>query len=513
MPTKEFTQLKKNGRVILVGAGPGDPGLITVKGLERIKIADVLVYDRLVDKHLFSEIKEDCEMIYVGKAASDHTMEQDKINELLYLRAKSGKNVVRLKGGDPYVFGRGGEEAEYLAGQGVEVEVVPGITSALAGPAYAGIPLTHRDIASSFHVITAHRKKGEIDTVDYPALARLSGTLVFLMGLSNLEKIQTGLLENGMKKETPVAVISQATTPKQKTVVSTLEGILEAIKKDPVLPPALVVAGDVVNLRESLSFFETLPLFSKNIVVTRARNKKAELSSELCEMGANVIEFPMIRIEKILNTGTLKELLKSFSQFDIVIFTSENGAGIFLDELFSLSCDARIFAGKKICAIGQKTQDALQRYGLCADIMPERGISEGLWEKLSGEISNESRVLLVQAKNGRKYLTEMLEKACKLTVVYPYETLAEDADAGELRDLLKNGEIDAITFTSQSTVTNLLSHISASELKESGVLLFSIGESTTKAIKNYGLCVCLESEKTDVHSLAEAVKRAFMKKE
>jgi len=503
----------KNGRVDIVGAGPGDPGLITVKALQRIKEADLIVYDRLAEKKLLLEAKEDCELIYAGKAASDHSMEQSKINELLCSYAKNGKNVVRLKGGDPYVFGRGGEEAEYLVKRGIEVDVVPGITSALAGPLYAGIPVTHREMASSFHVITAHKKNNEDDDIDYSTLAKLSGTLVFLMGLSNLEKIQAGLLKNGMDNETPVAVISQATTPKQKTIVSPLKDIVQTVEKYPVISPALVVVGEVVNLRESLSFFEAKPLFTKNIIVTRAKEKISELSDLLYDAGANVIEFPMIKIEKILDAEILEVILKSFSKFDYVIFTSENGVRIFFEEMFALSYDARIFSDKKICAIGRKTKEALLRYGLCADILPERGTSEGLWEKLSVEIQKENCVLLVQAKNGRKYLSEFLYKACHLTRIFPYETKAEKTEVKQLRELIKSGQIDAITFTSSSTVTNFLSYVSVEELIENNVLLFSIGEITTKEIINSGLSVCAESEKPDISSLVLAVRNAFCKEE
>jgi uroporphyrinogen III methyltransferase/synthase len=512
MSSKGFSRIS-SGRVCLVGAGPGDPGLLTIKGLQRIKEADVVVYDRLAGTRLTLETKEGCEIIYVGKASSKNTIEQDKINEILFLQAKSGKYVVRLKGGDPYVFGRGGEEAEYLANRGIEVEVVPGITSAIAGPLYAGIPVTHREISSSIHIIAGHRKFDEHDTIDYSTIAKLSGTLIFLMGLSNLEKIQTGLLSNGMKEEMPTAVISQATTPKQKTIVSTLKEIVQTVKKHPVPSPAIVLVGEVVNLRESLSFFETKPLFSKNIVVTRAKEVNCELSKELYEMGANVIAFPMIKIERIVDEKRIKDILSSFSKFEYVIFTSENGVRIFFEEIFALSCDARIFSGKVICAIGLKTKEALMSYGICADIVPEREVSEGLWEILSAQIKKDNHALLVRAKNGREYLSEMLRKSCSLTELFPYETKAEETDFKRLGDLIESAQIDAVTFTSPSTVVNFLSHISVEELKENNVLLFSIGESTTKAIVNAGLSVCAESEKSDVRSLARAVKDTFCKEE
>ena len=500
-----------NGRVSLVGAGPGDPGLITVKALERLKEADVVVFDRLAGTKPFFDTKEGCQIIYVGKAASSHVLEQDKINEMLYLHAISGKNVVRLKGGDPYVFGRGGEEAEYLVKRGIEVEVVPGVTSAIAGLSYAGIPVTQREIASSFHVITGHRKNDEPDTTDYATLAKLSGTLVFLMGLSNLENIQTGLLTNGMKEGTPVAVISQATTPKQKTVVSTLKEIARTIKMQPVLSPALIVVGEVVNLRKSLSFFETKPLYSKNVVVTRAKEDKCELSKELYELGANVIELPMIKIEKTEDADKTSEVLSSFSQFKYVIFTSKNGVRLFFEKMFGLSYDARIYSGKIICAIGQKTAEALLNYGLCADITPLREVSEGLWDILSSQVKEEDHVLLVRAKGGRKYLSEKLQKVCSLTEIFPYETKKADTDTEYLSKLLKKRQIDAITFTSPSTVINFLSYIPAPELKESNVYLFSIGESTTKTIVDAGLCVYAESEKADARSLARAIQYAFTK--
>ena len=503
-----MTRMKK-GRVSLVGAGPGDPGLITVKGLERLKEADVVVFDRLIGTKQFFETKEGCEVIYVGKSASHHILEQDKINELLYNYAVNGNNVVRLKGGDPYVFGRGGEEAEYLVKRDIEVEIVPGITSATAGLAYAGVPVTHREIASSFHVITGHRKNNEPDTTDYSTLARLSGTLIFLMGLSNLKNIQAGLLSNGMKEETPVAVISQATTPKQKTVVSTLKEIAQTMKIQPVPSPALVVVGEVVNLRKNLSFFEKKPLFSKSIVVTRPKEDNCELSKEFYEMGANVIALPMIKIEKTADDNRIKEVLSSFSQFKYVIFMSKNGVRLFFETMFALSYDARIFSGKIICAIGKKTAEVLLNYGLCADIAPLRESSEGLWDILSPLLNKEDNALLVRAKNGRKYLSDELSKKCSLTEIFPYETKKVKAEAEILSGLLKNKQVDAITFTSPSTVTNFLSYISAEELKESDVYLFSIGESTTKAIVDAGLRVYAESEKADVRLLARAVKNAI----
>jgi len=324
-----------------------------------------------------------------------------------------------------------------------------------------------------------------------------------------LEKIQTGLLKNGMNEKTPVAVISQATTPKQITVVSVLKDLMQVMEKNPVPTPALVVVGKVVNLRENLSFFEKKPLFSKNIIVTRAKEKISELSNLLYDAGANVIEFPMIKIEKILDIEMFKAVLTSFAKFEYVIFTSESGVRIFFEELFALSYDARIFSGKRICAIGQKTREALLRCGLNANIVPERETSEGLWEKLVYEIKNENNVFLVQAKNGRKYLSEMLEKACSLTRIFPYETKMEETDKEKLNELINNTQIDAITFTSPSSVENFFSHFSAKKLRENNVLLFSIGEITTKAIKNLGLTVKAESEKADVHSLFLAVQNVL----
>jgi uroporphyrinogen III methyltransferase/synthase len=264
-------------------------------------------------------------------------------------------------------------------------------------------------------------------------------------------------------------------------------------------------------MRESLSFYENKPLFSKTIVVTRAKEKTSELSEELYEMGANVIALPMIKIEKIIDAEKTSAILTSFSEFEYVIFTSESGVRIFFEELLNRYIDARIFSGKKICAIGRKTKESLLRYGLYADIAPAHGVSEALWDEISGEISSENRVLLIQAKNGRKYLSETLQKSCKLTEYFPYETVAEETEVEKLRELIKSGLVDAITFTSSSTVTNFLAHISAEELKSGDVLLFSIGESTTKTIKSAGLCVFAESEKTDVRSLALAVKRALSK--
>ena len=371
------------GKVYLVGAGPGDYKLMTLKGLECIRKSDVIVYDRLANINYLKEAKEDCEFINVGKASSNHLLPQGDINRLIADKALEGKVVTRLKGGDPYVFGRGGEEAEILRNENIDFEVVPGITSAIGGLCYAGIPITHRDHASSFHVITGHPRNDGKETkeIDWKALAHVKGTLVFLMGIANLKHISENLIKEGKDKNTPVAFISWATRSNQRVVTTTLENAYEAGVKEEIKPPTLIVVGTVVNLREKLNFFEEKPLFGKNIVVTRSRTQSSALVEQINDLGGNAIEIPTIKIEKIKNNVQLETEINNLKDYSYIIFSSKNAVDIFFDKLNKMGYDSRSLYKAKICAMGSETAKHLKYRGINPDIVPKKYVAEGLYEE------------------------------------------------------------------------------------------------------------------------------------
>ncbi|MCX7918559.1 MAG: uroporphyrinogen-III C-methyltransferase, partial [bacterium] len=363
--------MKNFGKVYLVGAGPGDPGLITVKGLECIKTADVIIYDYLANPKLLAYARPETELIYVGKKAGEHTLPQEEINALLIKKAHAGKTVCRLKGGDPTVFGRGGEEAEVLVQAGILFEFVPGVTSAIAVPAYAGIPVTHREYTSDFAVITGHEvpTKGS-SSINWAHLATSVGTLIFLMGVGNLPLIVTQLLKHGRPKRTPVAIIRHGTTPKQETIVGTLADIAEKAKQNQFKPPAVIIVGDVVKLRDKLNWFESNPLFGKRILVTRTRSQASEFVRVLESFGAEVIEFPTIEIIPPSNWRPLDKAIRNLANYDWVIFTSVNGVTYFFQRLAEKNLDSRLFRTARIAAIGPATAEALKEKGLIPDIVP-----------------------------------------------------------------------------------------------------------------------------------------------
>ncbi|WP_392486907.1 uroporphyrinogen-III C-methyltransferase [Haloimpatiens sp. FM7315] len=494
------------GKVYLIGAGPGDFGLLTINGLKYIKNADIIVYDRLANDRFLKEAKEGCRFIYVGKESSNHTKTQDEINDIILEEALKGKTVVRLKGGDPYVFGRGGEEGEYLIKNGVDFEVVPGITSAIGGLCYAGIPITHRDYASSFHVITGHLKTEEED-INFKALSSLKGTLVFLMGMANLENICKELIKNGKSKDTPVAIINWATRPEQKVVSGTLDNIHDIVMKEGIKPPSLIVVGEVVKLREKLNFFEKKPLFGKNIVVTRARAKNSELKDMLVELGAKVIEFPTIEIEEITPNEKLDYSIKELDTYNYLVFTSKNAVEIFFKRLFSLGFDVRKLGSLKIAAIGSATSKSLRSYGIKADIVPKDFVAESLIEELKSRVKKEDRVLIPRAKEARDVLVKSLEKLCRVNEVKVYNTVIGDGKKEEFLKLLSKGEIDYITFTSSSTVRNLIKIIGLDKCKElKSVKLISIGPITSKTIESFGLSVSSEAKEYTLAGVLEAIQ-------
>ncbi len=448
----------KQGMVYLVGAGPGDYKLISVKGLECIQKADTLVYDRLADDRLLSYAKKDVELIYVGKASSNHTMRQEDINQVLVDKAKEGKCVVRLKGGDPFVFGRGGEEALTLLEQGVSFEIVPGITSAISVPAYAGIPVTHRGIATSFAVITGHEDPTKPEsTIRWEHLAQGVDTLVFLMGVENLPHITSKLMEHGRKADTPAAVIRWGTKPEQRVLVTTVGSAAEDVAKQGITPPAIFIVGNVVTLREQLAWFDKRPLFGKKVLVTRAREQASMLTSQLEELGAQCVEAPAIQIVPPSSYEMLEQATEGLAQYQWLIFTSVNGVEHFFRYLYEKGLDARALGHAKVAAIGVQTANRLQEFGIRADIVPVEFRAEGIVEALQDLIKPGMSVLIPRALVARDILPEKLkEMGAKVDVVPVYETVTGETDGQKLADMLAAGELDLVTFTSSSTVTNLL---------------------------------------------------------
>lgn len=492
--------------VYLVGAGTGDKNLITLKGKKCIEQADVIIYDHLINKELLNFSKKDCEYIYVGKQANQHTMKQEDINKLLV--QKSERYVVRLKGGDPYVFGRGGEEADYLYQNNIEFEVIPGITSAIGGLCYAGIPITHREYASSFHVMTAHYKDNQTlkEKINWEAIAKLEGTLVFLMGSQHLKEITTHLIENGKPKDTPIALISQATLPEQKTVVGTLETIDRDTK---IEPPMLIVIGDVVQLHNHLNFYEKKPLFGKQVVVTRSKEQSSELIDKIEALGGKVIALPMLEIKKE-DTTLLSQALKNLKAYTYLVLTSANAVHLFFDTLKENQCDIRQLAHLKIAVIGKSTSKALETYGIFADIIPPKANSEALAEELLKHLTPSDKVLLPQSLLSRSTLKEKLSVVCSVDAIPFYQPVMPDDIENKKEhfiEQLKANKIDFITFTSSSTVMNFVDYIGRDNLKLlKNTKLISIGPMTTKTLKGFKLSVYKEVNQPNINSLIEEVK-------
>lgn len=488
------------GKVYLVGAGPGDYKLMTLKGWQCLEQADVLIYDRLVSPVFLNAVSEKCELIYVGKAANNHTLPQPEINDLLVQKAKEGKCVVRLKGGDPYVFGRGGEEGEAVVAQGIDLEVVPGISSAIGGLAYAGIPITHRDCASSFHVMTAHLKDGSND-LDWATLAKLNGTLVFLMGAKSLDKISSGLIKAGKSTETPVALVHRASTPQQQVATTTLKEMADVHAVSPVL----IVIGDVVKLQEKLNFFEKKELFGKNIMVTRARKQSMMLVDRLSELGANVIEVPTIEIVPLPRQEALESEIKQLGRYQYVVFTSVNAVELFFAKLTEMGYDARSLASAQVVAIGKQTVKALSLEGIKADIVPELATLEGLAARLKSFVKETDHILIPKAKKTRPVLKEQL-CAC-ITEVVLYETKIDTSQKEKIIDDLNQGMVDYLTFSSSSTVENFIQLIGADYQGLMGhVKIFSLGPITTQTIEAAGLTVYKEAKEPLINAMVEQLK-------
>ena len=502
----------KQGIVYLVGAGPGDYKLISVKAKEYIETADVIVYDRLADSRLLAWAREDAEMIYVGKASSQHTMKQEDINQLLVDKCAAGKTVVRLKGGDPFVFGRGGEEALALVDRQLPFEVVPGITSAISVPAYAGIPVTHRAVATSFAVVTGHEDplKGE-SNMRWDKLSTGVDTLVFLMGVENLPHITAQLIANGRPADTPAAVIRWGTKPEQEVLVTTVGAAAEAVAKAGLKPPAIFIVGEVVNLREQLAWFDTKPLFGQTVLVTRAREQASVLTELLEERGARCIEAPAIKMIDPESFAPLDGAIVSLDSYDWIIFTSTNGVDSFFRRLHHAGSDSRALAKAKVAAIGAQTAAQLEKFGIRADIIPLEFRAEGIVNALNGQIVPGMKILIPRAVVARDVLpVKLTELGATVTVAPAYRTVAGETDGKRIAGKLAMGEISLVTFTSSSTVTNLLEL-----LGEGGAELICkakvacIGPITAATCVEHGIRPDVIADEYTISGMVEAIDTLF----
>lgn len=500
------------GKVYLIGAGPGDPGLLTIRGKELLAEAEVVVYDRLASPRLLPFASPHAERIYVGKRMGSHTVTQEDINRMIVEKAMEGKCVARLKGGDPFIFGRGGEETQALARAGIYFEVVPGVTSGIAVPAYAGIPLTHRAHTASVAFITGHRKVDSMEAdIDWEGLARGVGTLVFLMGMKNLPNIAEQLIKYGRSPDTPVAVIRWGTTPLQTSITGNLSNIAEKVREAGLGPPSIIVVGKVVALRDQANWFERLPLLGKRILVTRTREQASDLVRLLERRGAYCLECPTIEVHWPEDLGPLDQAINSLSAFNWVIFSSTNAVRFFFERLFALNFDLRALGNIRIAVVGAGTAKAVSALHLTSDIMPDNFRAEGLIEAFSQIGVSGKRILIPRAEKAREILPGRLsELGADVTVVPAYRTLAPELDP-ETLEILGQETIDVLTFTSSSTVKNffrlLPDYLRKRILEKAKVAC--IGPITARTAEDYGLKVTVQPDEFTISSLVAAIEKLF----
>ncbi len=495
------------GICYLTGAGPGDLGLVTLKARQLIESAEVLIYDYLCNPEMLAWAPAEAEVIYAGKKAGAHTLTQDQINALLVEKTKAGKRVVRLKGGDPFLFGRGGEEAEALVAAGQRFEIVPGVSSAIAAPAYAGIPVTHREHNAQLTIFTGHENpEKESSSIDYAALAQQKGTRVMLMGVERLEAITASLIAAGAAPQTPIALVRWGTTGRQQTVRGTLANIAATVAQIGFKAPAVAVIGEVVTLRDSLNWFETRPLFGKRVAVTRTRQQAGALSETLRALGADVFELPTIRIEPPANLLEFGQLVQDSHTYDWLIFTSPNGVDRFFDLFFKLYSDLREIGGVRIAAIGPATAARLKALHLQVDLQPEQSIAEGIIKAFvaEGSVENE-KIMIIRPEAARNVLaTELTKMGAIVDEAIAYRTVPETDGSGIAR--FRDEGADLITFTSASTAENFMAlglplppHLKTA----------SIGPITSQAMKKLGLSVDLEAKKHDIEGLSHAIRAYY----
>jgi uroporphyrinogen III methyltransferase / synthase len=497
------------GTVFLVGAGPGDPGLLTLRGGELLVTCDAIVYDALANPALLAlaeatDREQPVELYDVGKrGGSSESARQEAINDLLIRLAREGKRVVRLKGGDPFVFGRGSEEAEALAREGLRFEVVPGVTAGIAAPAYAGIPVTHRGVATSVTFVTGHEDPAKETTgVDWAALARAGGTIVLYMGVKTLPRISDALVSGGMPSSTPAAAVQWGSYPRQRTVTATVATLSEAIEREGITAPVITVIGPVVSLRETISWFDRRPLFGKTIVVTRARSQSATLSGRLAALGAEVVEMPATRIEAIESTA-IAESIQRLSDYRWVIFTSRNAVSLFWRALRDAGRDARALSDIKVAAVGPATAEALLEIGIATDLSPERFVAEALLDALRdrGDVRG-ARILYATAEGAREVLPEGLaEIGASVDRVHLYRSVANSEGADELRRRVAAG-VDLVTFTSASSVSAFADAVGGEATRVRGA---SIGPITTSAARAAGIDVVVEAGESTIPGLVSAI--------
>lgn len=504
-----MAEKKKRGRCYLVGAGPGDLGLVTLRARQLIERAEVLVYDYLCNPEMLAWAPEEAEIIYAGKKAGAHTLKQAEINTLLVEKTGAGLEVVRLKGGDPFLFGRGGEEALALAEAKLAFEVVPGVTSAIAAPAYAGIPVTQRGLTSHVTFFTGHEDPEKTESaIDFAALAKLGGTQVMLMGVERIEAIVAQMREHGVRADLPVALVRWGTTGRQQTVTGTLQTIAQRLLEAEFTAPAVAVFGEVVSLGKKLDWLADRPLSGKRIVVTRTRKQAGALSNRLRELGAEVIELPTIRIEPPSDLRAFAELVQDSHSYDWIVFTSPNGVTAFFEMFYKLYDDARDLGGARIAAIGPATAARVREFHLKVNLQPEEFVAEGVVRafKKEGDIEN-LRILIARAEEARDLLTkELSAMGAIVDVAIAYRTVAETDDRTEARTRLAEQGADMITFTSSSTVENFL----ALGLPwPPGLKVASIGPITSKTARARGLAVAVEASQYDVPGLVDAICRYY----
>ena len=503
---------KQTGRCYLVGAGPGDLGLVTLRAKQLIGQAELLVYDYLCNPEMLQWAPETAEIIYAGKKAGAHTLKQDEINALLVEKAREGKQVVRLKGGDPFLFGRGGEEAQALAAASVPFEVVPGVTSAIAAPAYAGIPVTHRDLTSHVTFFTGHEDPEKAESsINFAALAQLGGTQVMLMGVERIEAIAQQMMAHGARRDLPVALVRWGTTGRQQTVRGTLEDIAQQVAAMNFSPPAVAIFGEVVSLGGELAWHEGRLLSGRRIVVTRTRKQAGALSEQLRQLGAEVIELPTIRIEPPSDLRAFAELVQDAHAYDWIVFTSPNGVTAFFEMFYKLYDDARDLGGARIAAIGPATAQRVRDFHLKVDLQPDEFVAEAVVRefKKQGDIEN-LRILIARAEEARDLLPKELGALGAIVdVAFAYRTVPETTDRTEARSRLAAEGADMITFTSSSTVENFL----ALGLPwPQGMQVASIGPITSQTARDHGLTIGVEASRHDIPGLVEAIRRFYRRR-
>ncbi len=498
-----------SGKVWLVGAGPGDIGLLTVKGKALIEKADVIIYDHLVGNEILSSLDDKKKLINVGKLSGHHPIPQEQINRILIEEAKRGQKVIRLKGGDPFLFGRGGEEMAELHRSGIPFEVVPGVTSSLAVPAYSGIPVTHRDYASSVHIITGHKKRDAQESIDYRALVQTKGTLVFLMGVTALPDIRRKLLEAGMEPDMPAAILQEGTTAGQRTIISTVGELEERAETEKVRPPAVIVVGKVCKLSETLSWREGLPLYNKRVVLTRPRKLMRALADRLRAEGAEVLEFPTIRTAKLEDNERLFQAFLKIETYDWIVFTSQIGVQIFFEQMQKKQMDIRRLSGAKFAAIGEGTYAALCERGVYADVMPDIYDGESLGKALSCQGIGGCHILIPRAEKGNEQLVPILKQSGAVVEDIPvYRTAFYTSETVSVKKEIQKGTIDLVAFTSSSTVEGFAA--ATEGLDYSKIKAACIGIQTAGTASKYGMR-CYVAKKATLEDLSVLIFKILQK--